>query len=358
MYPRAEAAARPPAVRCPSPSSVGAPGRRRSVVPGRREQRQLAAAAAAATASGSEVHLVGEGGGRHHPHPGAAADHAVVHPGRPGGWPDAAQEAVVETAHSGAAVVGERARGGVVEVADLVVLVVVRAAHGGEGRVAVGGGGRAVTRREEGDGPSGEEVLGGGVSAGAGGVASPRAPASSPAAAAAQPLHALEVQAVLLEVGGDVLAREAVDAHQLHYGLGHGVLDAEVRHGVDESLVQLRRPHEARALERPGRLVAAAAPAAAAGTRCRRRTAAVDVGAARAGPRTCAPRRARPAGAVRRDVEGDGQMGRDERLRERHQLVRPQELLLLAAREPAGLLLLPHGRGFSSPLPLLAPGRR
>jgi hypothetical protein len=182
---------RPPAVRCPSSSSVGPPGRWCSVIPGRREQRQLAAAAAAATASGSEVHLVGEGGGRHHPHPGAAADHAVVHPGRPGGWADAAQEAVVETGHSGAAVVAERARGGVVEVADLVVLlVVVRAAHGGEGRVAVGGGGRAVARREEGDGPRGEEVLGGDVSAGAGGVASPGAPA-----AAAQPLHALVVEA-------------------------------------------------------------------------------------------------------------------------------------------------------------------
>jgi hypothetical protein len=298
---------RPPAVRCPSPSSVGPPGRWRSVIPGRREQRQLAAAAAAATASGFEVHLVGEGGGRHHPHPGAAADHAVVHPGRPGGWADAAQEAVVETGHSGAAVVAERARGAVVEVADLVV--VVRAAHGGEGRVAVGGdptGGRgrapwrrgARWRRQCRRRRSGF----------------PPRPRRRPAPACA---------------------------------CGRG-----------ESLVQLRRPHEARALERPGRLVAGAAPAAAAGTRCRRRTAAVDVGAARAGPRTCAPRRARPTGAVRRDVEGDGEMRRDERLRERHQLVLPQELLLLAARELAGLLLLPHGRGFSSPLPLLAPGRR
>jgi hypothetical protein len=189
---------RPPAVRCPSPSSVGPPGRRRSVIPGRREQRQLAAAAAAATASGSKVHLVGEGGGRHHPHPGAAADHAVVHPGRPSGWADATQEVVVETGHSGAAVVAERARGGVVEVADLVVLVVVvRVAHGVEGRVAAGGGRRAVARREEGDGPCGEEVLGGAVSAGARGVASLRAPT----AAATQPLHALEVEAVLLEVG-------------------------------------------------------------------------------------------------------------------------------------------------------------
>jgi hypothetical protein len=327
---------RPPAVavRCPSQPSA-------SVVPGRREQRELAAAGAGAAAASAAVHLVGEGGGRHHPHPhphpGGGAGHAVVvHPGRR----DAAQEAVVETGPGGGGVVGERARGRVVEVADLrrsVVVVRGAGAHGGEGRVGVGGG-RAVGRREEGDGPRGEEVLGGGVGggAGAGGVAAP-----SPAAA--EPLHALEVEAVLLEVGRDVLAREAVDAHELHYGLGHGVLDAELRHGVDEALVQLRRPHEARALERPRRLVAAPAPAAA-GSRGRRRAAAVDVGDG-----------ARPAGAVRRDVEGHGEIGRDERLRERHQLVRPRELLLLllAAREPAGLLLLPHGRGF---FPCLSPG--
>ncbi|KAL5655073.1 hypothetical protein ACJX0J_034392, partial [Zea mays] len=66
--------------------------------------------------------------------------------------------------------VGERARGRVVEVADLrrsVVVVRGAGAHGGEGRVGVGGG-RAVGRREEGDGPRGEEVLGGGVGGGAG----------------------------------------------------------------------------------------------------------------------------------------------------------------------------------------------
>ena len=344
------------------PSSDGAPASRPSVVPGRREQRELAAAAAAASASGSEVHVVGEGGGRHHPHPGAGADHAVVvHPGRAddGRRGDAAQEAaVVETGGSrSTVVVGERARGGgVVEVSDLrrvvLLVVVVRgAAHGGEGRVGVDGRAVAVARREEGDGPRGEEVLGVGVGAGPRGVASPRtstaSASTSASASAAEPLHALEVEAVLLEVGRDVLAREAVDAHQLHYGLGHGVLDAEVRHGVDEALVQLRRPHEARPLERPRRLVAGAAPAgAAAGARGRRRAAAaavaVDVGhtTARA---TGAPR-TRPA-AVRGDVEGDGEIGRDERLRERHELVRPRELVLVAAaaaREPAGLLLLPH----------------
>ena len=60
-------------------------------------------------------------------------------------------------------------------------------------------------------------------------------------------------------------SREAVDAHELHYGLGHGVLDAEVRDRVDEALVQLRRPHEARALVHPGRLVAAASATSAVG---------------------------------------------------------------------------------------------
>ncbi|CAL4908218.1 unnamed protein product [Urochloa decumbens] len=368
MYPRAEAA-RPPAVRCPSPSESPAA----SVVPGRREQRELAAAAAAATAaSGSEVHLVGEGAGRHHPDPDAGADHAVVvHPGRADGRRGgAAEEAVVEAAGGGAVVVAERAGGGVVEVADLrrVVVVAVVVVRGGAqgrrrvGRVRVGcSGGRAVVaRREERDGPRGEEVLGGGVGAGARGVATPRAAAasSSPAAAAAaEPLHALEVEAVLLEVGGDVLAREAVDAHQLHYRLGHGVLDAEVGDGVDEALVELRRPDQARPLQRPGRLVAGAA--SAAGARGGGRAAAVHVRAAcaAAAPAGASPRAgasaSAPAAAVRRDVEGDGEIGRDERLGERHQLVRPGKLLL-AAREPAGLLLLPHGRGGSySPAPLL-----
>ncbi|CAL5094947.1 unnamed protein product [Urochloa decumbens] len=366
MYPRAEA----PAVRCPSPSESPAA----SVVPGRREQRELTAAAAAATAaSGSEVHLVGEGAGRHHPDPDAGADHAVVvHPGRADGRRGgAAEEAVVEAAGAGAVVVSERAGGGVVEVADLrrvvVVVVVVRGAHGRRrvGRVRVGcSGGRAVVaRREEGDGPRGEEVLGGGVGAGARGVASPRAAPSaasaSPAAAAAEPLHALEVEAVLLEVGGDVLAREAVHAHQLHYRLGHGVLDAEVRNGVDEPLVELRRPDQARPLQRPGRLVAGAATAAGARGGGRATAAAVHVRAAPAAasagasPRAAAATTRPAAAAVRRDVEGDGEIGRDERLGERHQLVRPGKLLL-AAREPAGLLLLPHGRG-SSPAPLLTP---
>ncbi|OQU78010.1 LOW QUALITY PROTEIN: hypothetical protein SORBI_3009G137401 [Sorghum bicolor] len=99
-------------------------------------------------------------------------------------------------------VVGERARGGgVVEVSDLrrvvLLVVVVRgAAHGGEGRVGVDGRAVAVARREEGDGPRGEEVLGVGVGAGPRGVASPRtstaSASTSASASAAEPLHALE----------------------------------------------------------------------------------------------------------------------------------------------------------------------
>jgi hypothetical protein len=332
-----------------------------SVVAGRREERQLAAASVAAAASGSEVELVAVGAGRNHPHPGGAADHAmVVHPGRADRRrPGAAEEPVVEAGPRGA-VVAERA-GGVVEVPDLRRrVVVVRGAHGCEGRVRVCAGGRAVSvpvpRLEERDGPRGEEVLGGGVSPRAGGVAPTRAaPDAGTAGATAHPLHALEVEAVLLEVGGHVLAREAVDAHQLHYGLGHGVLDAEVCHRIDEALVQLRRPHQARPLERPGRLVPGApTPAAGPGGR-RRAAAAVHLRPARdssAAAPAVSPRAAGTAAAVRADVEGDGEIGRDERLRDGHQLVRPRQLLL-TAREPAGLLL-PHGQFFSPSAQLTA----
>lgn len=276
MYPRTEA-------RCPSPAR-----RRRSVcllasvVAGRREQSKLAAPAAAAASSGSELQLFGEGGRRHHRHAGGGADHAVVHPrwadGRAASGDGPAEEPVVEAGARAGAVVAERARGGVVvEVADLRRVVVVPA-HGGERRVRVPAGGGAAGR-EEGDRPGGEEVLRGGVRAGAGGVAPAGAGAapSSAAAAVADPLHALEVEAVLLEVRRNVLAREAIDAHQLHYRLGDGVLDAEVRHRVDEPLVQLRRPHEPGPLERPRRLVATSPAAAAAARPGRRRRPAVHL---------------------------------------------------------------------------------
>ena len=79
------------------------------------------------------------------------------------------------------------------------------------------------------------------------------AAAAAPAALAARrvlhralaaSLQALEVQAVLLEVARHVLARQTLHVHELHDRLGHRVLDAEVRHGVDEALVQRRRPHQ------------------------------------------------------------------------------------------------------------------
>lgn len=75
----------------------------------------------------------------------------------------------------------------------------------------------------------------------------------------AQALHALEIEAVLLEMAGDVLACEAFHAHELHYGFGDGVFDAEVGDRVDETLVELRRPNQARPLQGAGVLIAAAA---------------------------------------------------------------------------------------------------
>lgn len=100
-----------------------------------------------------------------------------------------------------------------------------------------------------GDGRAGEEVVGGGVaSVGDSGGA-------SAAGAGGEALHSLEVEPVLLEVARDVLAGQAVDAHELHYGLRDRVLDPEVGHGVDEPLVELWGPHEPGTLEGPGRLV-------------------------------------------------------------------------------------------------------
>lgn len=56
-------------------------------------------------------------------------------------------------------------------------------------------------------------------------------------------LHALEVETILLQVASNVLTSETVHIHELHDGLGHRVLDAQVNHGVHESLVELRSPH-------------------------------------------------------------------------------------------------------------------
>ena len=83
----------------------------------------------------------------------------------------------------------------------------------------------------------------------------------SASAAGRQPssLHPLEVKPILLQMARDVLSRQPVDAHELHNRLGNGVLDPEMRHRVDEAFVQLRRPHEARPLQGPRRLVSGAA---------------------------------------------------------------------------------------------------
>lgn len=51
---------------------------------------------------------------------------------------------------------------------------------------------------------------------------------------------ALEADAVLLEVGGDVLAGEPLDVHEVQDGRRHGLLDADRVHSFDETLVQLQ----------------------------------------------------------------------------------------------------------------------
>lgn len=91
------------------------------------------------------------------------------------------------------------------------------------------------------------------------------APAPTAPAAHGQSLHALEVQAVLLQVAGHILPGQPIHTHQLHDGLGHGVLDPQVGDRIDEPLVELRRPDEARPLEGAGRLVATGAGAKLAG---------------------------------------------------------------------------------------------
>lgn len=101
---------------------------------------------------------------------------------------------------------------------------------------------------------AGEQVVGGGIAPACPAAASP---------AGGNPLHALQVEPVLLQVTRHVLPSQPVNAHELHYGLGHGVLDSQVGHGVHEPLVELRGPHQPRSLQCPGRLVPARPPAAA-----------------------------------------------------------------------------------------------
>lgn len=119
-----------------------------------------------------------------------------------------------------------------------VVVVVVGGDGGGIGGVVVGVVvGVGVVRRRNlvveggvGDGGGGEDVVGGGR------------------ALVGEALHPLHVEAILLEVAGDVLPGEALHVHQLHDRLGHRVLHPQVRHHLHEPLVQLRRPHQPRPL--------------------------------------------------------------------------------------------------------------
>uniref|UniRef100_A0A0E0DNF6 Uncharacterized protein n=1 Tax=Oryza meridionalis TaxID=40149 RepID=A0A0E0DNF6_9ORYZ len=93
-------------------------------------------------------------------------------------------------------------------------------------------------RPASGDGPAEEPVVEAGARAGA--VVAERARGGVV-------VEVADLRRVVV-VRRDVLAREAIDAHQLHYRLGDGVLDAEVRHRVDEPLVQLRRRKKKRDL--------------------------------------------------------------------------------------------------------------
>ena len=170
--------------------------------------------------------------------------------------------------------------------------------------------------------------------------------------------RALEVDAVLLEVAGDVLAGEALDVHEAHDGLGYGTLVAEVRHRLDEPVVQLRRPHHPRLLPGPPAsaraadsgggvlplllplplplivlvlvLVLAAEGQVRGGGVVREDDGAVEGGGGGEGG----------AGAPDVDPERGGERRRDERVRERRQLLlRGQAVLPLehaAARAGAG----------------------
>lgn len=80
---------------------------------------------------------------------------------------------------------------------------------------------------------------------------------SRPTTGRTETLHALEVKTILLEMTSDVLARQPIDAHQLHYSLRDSVLDPQMSNSVDESFVQLRSPHKARSLQGARRLIAA-----------------------------------------------------------------------------------------------------
>uniref|UniRef100_A0A8R7U266 Uncharacterized protein n=1 Tax=Triticum urartu TaxID=4572 RepID=A0A8R7U266_TRIUA len=226
-----------------------------------------------------------------------------------------------------------------------VLLLVVPAVAGGDaahgrGVVVVHGGGHgggvrhlrlAQAGRHRG---GGEDVVGGG------------------GPLVGEALHPLDVEAVLLEVAGDVLAGEALHVHQLHDGLGHRALDAQVRHHLHEPLVQLRRPHQPRPLRRrrllPGRLRRVVVPVAAvvpgrrplAGEGGEGAAVGVGAGAVAGGGRRGGGAEAGHGGGgravhvekrtprLRRDAERRGEPRRHQRLRERGQLVAPRQARL------------------------------
>lgn len=141
----------------------------------------------------------------------------------------------------------------------LLVMVVLLESSDGDKRQEVVGVGAGTVQEVGRHRGAGEQMVGGGVSRSSQGAC---AGTGGPGGAAGgEALHALEVKAVLLQVAGDVLPGQPVDAHELHYGLGDGILDPQVGHGVDEALVELRRPHQAGPLEGAGGLVAAGAGA-------------------------------------------------------------------------------------------------
>ena len=66
-------------------------------------------------------------------------------------------------------------------------------------------------------------------------------------------LEAFDVEAVLLEVAGDVFARDVGHVHELQDGRGHGLVDAEVVDAVYKLFVELCGPQHARLF--PGRVL-------------------------------------------------------------------------------------------------------
>lgn len=180
------------------------------------------------------------------------------------------------------------------------LVVLQRGDGGGVRHERIGSGGRAAGEEVVRDGSASEELIFSGV----------RNAGSRPTAGRAETLHALEVKTILLEMTSDVLARQPIDAHQLHYSLRDSVLDPQMSNSVNESFVQLRSPHKPRPLQGARRLVAAISSggASAAGE-----IGGFEVGLVRGRGRVVGRR----VWVVMRgwDVKGEGEVGGDEGLR-------------------------------------------